>query len=866
MKEARRVVAVGALALLLCAALDLLVFQTGLYRRLLDPFSSAGSLESSLAAVRRFPAEASRDVLVVGDSRIYSGLDPAVAARASHGLRFLNAGVPGTTPRCWYYYLRAVDPHATRFRALVIPVDTYADDDSAIGALDGNDRDTDLHYLAFRIGPSAALRVASSFNNLTQAAETAFSVIFRYPLVAADVRDLLVNPLARLNAIRAARAVGAYDPLVRHRRTEVLTGLRFDPRTGTLVIPAFVSAAERAALRTQILRRPRSSPSYAAYRREWLGPIVQRYRAAGVPVIFVRIPTRPLHIYPPAPPSGTLLAFARDDGAWLLPQRRFLALERPAFFADHDHLNAAGSVRFSELLGAAVARAIANGGTPLPAAARAIASVAPRAQHSAAPAVVQPSSPSVFGTIDLQMRFQSPVFWLFFLIVAALFYAVPRRMKWVVLLVASYVFYASWNRWYVIFLLALTVSDYAFALAIERARRGRRTFLTLGVAANLAFLGTFKYMNFATGTIAALLGRHGDPWLVHLIVPIGISFHTFQSISYLVDVYRGKMRAMTRLFDYALYLAFFPQLLAGPIVRAETFFAEYVAWRAPNAEDLSYGAMRAIVGLVKKIAVADQFAPISDRYFAHPALYPGALDAWAGLFAFTMQIYFDFSGYSDIAIGCARLLGFVFPKNFDRPYLSASITEFWHRWHITLSQWLRDYLYIPLGGNRDGTRATLRNLMLTMLLGGLWHGASWTFVAWGGYHGVLLCIERVTGLGRVQTRSSAVNALRVAITFVLAMLGWALFRARSFGEVVGIYGALFSAKAGAPLFSDWPSVLTIALAVIAIGLFVVKQRRLEPRWSGLAPGLQVAVLGSLLFVFQFFAVQPDVTPFVYFKF
>ena len=251
---------------------------------------------------------------------------------------------------------------------------------------------------------------------------------------------------------------------------------------------------------------------------------------------------------------------------------------------------------------------------------------------------------------------------------------------------------------------------------------------------------------------------HGNPWLVNLFVPIGISFHTFQSISYLVDVYRGRTVAIRKPLDYALYLAFFPQLLAGPIVRAGLFFGELFTWRPPGPQDVTYGLARAGFGLLKKTAIADQFAGVANGYFDAISSHPGSPAAWSAMFAFSMQIYFDFSGYSDIAIGCARMLGFVFPENFRMPYLATSVTDFWHRWHITLSTWLRDYLYIPLGGNRGGALATLRNLMITMLLGGLWHGAQWTFVAWGGVHGVALCIERLLGVGR--ERSTPRGAVR----------------------------------------------------------------------------------------------------------
>ncbi|MFY9718616.1 MAG: MBOAT family O-acyltransferase, partial [Candidatus Cybelea sp.] len=479
--------------------------------------------------------------------------------------------------------------------------------------------------------------------------------------------------------------------------------------------------------------------------------------------------------------------------------------------------------------------------------------------------------------IGIPLRFTSYEFWLFFLIVALLFYLLPRRAGWYVLLVASYYFYARWNAWYVVFLWILTVSDFAIGIWLARARetgRHSRLLLGAGIAANLAFLGTFKYLNFASSTVAALVGMHQNPWLVNLFVPIGISFHTFQSISYLADVYRGRTPAVRKLFDYALYLAFFPQLLAGPIVRAGLFFGEFFTWRVPGPDDVTYGLARAGFGLLKKTAIADQFAAVANSYFDSIASHPGAPAAWSALFAFSMQIYFDFSGYSDIAIGCARLLGFVFPENFNMPYLATSIGDFWHRWHITLSTWLRDYLYIPLGGSRHGLLATLRNLMLTMLLGGLWHGPQWTFVAWGGFHGAMLCLERILGIDRpskpvlsgVEGPRGLVTLGRVVLTFLIVTLGWVLFRASSFSVALTVYRALFAGGPGAPLLGGWNAVL--AAGIIAYGgvRLLLDRWKIAPDWFGLRPGLQAGALAALLLALQLFSWPGPSPSFIYFKF
>ncbi len=438
------------------------------------------------------------------------------------------------------------------------------------------------------------------------------------------------------------------------------------------------------------------------------------------------------------------------------------------------------------------------------------------------------------------------------------------------ILVASYYFYARWNAWYVLFLWILTASDFAIAIALERAREARRNarlLLGLGVAANLVFLGSFKYTNFASGTAAALIGMHHNPWLVNLFVPIGISFHTFQSISYLVDVYRGKMAAVRKPLDYALYLAFFPQLLAGPIVRAGLFFGEFFAWRPPGPDDVSYGLARAGFGLVKKMAVADQFASVANGYFDAIAAHPGASAAWSAMFAFGMQIYFDFSGYSDIAIGCARILGFVFPENFNMPYLATSITDFWHRWHITLSTWLRDYLYIPLGGSRYGTPATLRNLMLTMLLGGLWHGAQWTFVAWGGFHGAMLCVERLTGIGHERTPPRGVVLLvRVVVTFTLVTMAWVLFRAQSFGVAVAVYRQLFTGGAGSMLLTGWQAVLAAGIVAFGAARLLLDRWKVETSWPQLRPAARAATLAGLMLALELLTWSGISPTFIYFKF
>lgn len=400
---------------------------------------------------------------------------------------------------------------------------------------------------------------------------------------------------------------------------------------------------------------------------------------------------------------------------------------------------------------------------------------------------------------------------------------------------------------------SLTAVDYGAAIWIERTRT--RWALLLSLAANLGFLGFFKYYNFTTGLLGQALGLPAGAWSLNIVLPLGISFHTFQSISYVVDVYRGRQRAIRDPVDYALFIAFFPQLVAGPIVRAGEFFRDLIPWRRPSAEDVSQGVFLLTLGLTKKMAFADPFAAVADAYFARPQ--PGLLTAWGGVTAFGLQIYFDFSGYTDMAIGMAKLFGFHFPVNFRRPYLASSITEFWRRWHISLSSWLRDYLYIPLGGNRGGAWRTYRNLLLTMLLGGLWHGASWNFVVWGGYHGILLAVERATGLDR------AGGWPRVAPTFVLATVGWVFFRAPDLAASWRILAEMFWGKAGEFPLNSWQ----VGLALVSLGVAWLEERYAFLDRIASEPGWRYAgAWTAMLLTLELFGVTDVTVPFVYFQF
>ena len=337
------------------------------------------------------------------------------------------------------------------------------------------------------------------------------------------------------------------------------------------------------------------------------------------------------------------------------------------------------------------------------------------------------------------MVFSAPIFLFLFLpIVLALYFVTPSRMRNPLLLGASLVFYGWGEPRFVAVMLASALVNYGFALAIGAGTR-RRLLLSLAITVNLGLLAVYKYSDFAVANVNTLLGWTGVPLLARpgLILPLGISFFTFHAVSYLMDVYRGRVPAQRNPLDVALYIALFPQLIAGPIVRYATIAPE-IARRRTTWDGLVWGIRRFVVGLGKKVLIANTLARPADAVFGLPPSEMSAGLAWLGVACYALQIYFDFSGYSDMAIGLARIFGFPFPENFRYPYVSRSLTEFWRRWHISLSTWFRDYLYVPLGGNRRGPARVYLNLVVVFVFCGLWHGASWTFLVWGLFHGVFL--------------------------------------------------------------------------------------------------------------------------------
>ena len=444
-----------------------------------------------------------------------------------------------------------------------------------------------------------------------------------------------------------------------------------------------------------------------------------------------------------------------------------------------------------------------------------------------------------------------------------------HRWKWF-MLGASWFFYGSWD-WRFIALIALsTGGNQAFAHLVHRTPEGpgRRWAVRGAVAANLAALGYFKYTGFLTDSGSSVLRAFGfdvRPPDLRIVLPIGISFITFQALSYVIDVGRGKL-APTSLLDFGVYLAFFPHVVAGPIVRASEFLPQLRERPDPRKVDVGPAFWLIAVGLFKKVVVASYLADrIVDPLFSNPQQH-GGVEALVGIYAYAIQIYADFSGYTDMAIGLAALLGFRFPQNFNSPYVATSVQDFWRRWHMTLSRWLRDYVYIPLGGSRKGRRRTFINIFLTMLLGGLWHGAAWTFVAWGALHGgwqVLerLWRERVSG-GEHREPSAVGTWVGRLVTFHVVCLGWVFFRADSFGTAGDVLSQLLQPS---------PTPLNLVVLLV-VGLMLLSQLvpsdmvdRARSSLAEVHPAVLGLGLASALVVVDVLGPE-GVAPFIYFQF
>jgi D-alanyl-lipoteichoic acid acyltransferase DltB (MBOAT superfamily) len=425
------------------------------------------------------------------------------------------------------------------------------------------------------------------------------------------------------------------------------------------------------------------------------------------------------------------------------------------------------------------------------------------------------------------MLFNSLQFLVFFFIVTAAHFALPHRFRWILLLVASCYFYMVLVPKYILILIFLILVDYAAGLLIEPAQGVRRKqILVVSLIANIGMLGVFKYFNFVDQNLVGLLNSLGLNYAVsnlHIILPIGLSFHTFQSMSYTIEVYRGRYKAEHHLGIYACYVLFYPQMVAGPIERPQNLLHQFHDEKQFDYQRVTDGFKLMVWGLFKKWVIADRLAILVNQVYASPTDYAG----WPLLlatYAFAFQIYCDFSGYSDIAIGAAQVMGFKLMTNFNRPYYAKSIGEFWKRWHISLSTWFRDYLYIPLGGNRVVKWRWYLNLFIVFLVSGLWHGANWTYVIWGGLHGFYLIFsiwtervrERIAQFFNLHHHPALRKVIRVFITFHLVLLSWVFFRAKSVSEVWFILTHMFSLSAAVPGLDLGLHGIDIAVAVIAL--------------------------------------------------
>ncbi len=488
------------------------------------------------------------------------------------------------------------------------------------------------------------------------------------------------------------------------------------------------------------------------------------------------------------------------------------------------------------------------------------------------------------ATAGSPMLFSSTIFLYLFLPITLLgYYLCPRLLKNNWLLVMSLLFFAWGGVSYTLLLLGSIVLNYIFGIQIQRNQEKSRArpWLIAGVACNLLILGVFKYTNFLIGNVNALSELLALPPmpLAKILLPVGISFYTFHSLSYLVDIYRGKVVAQRNIFDLALYVSMFSQLVAGPIIRYSDVWQQ-LQGRTHTLQKFSSGVERFLIGLAKKVLLANIFARVADHIFDSNVGELAAANAWLGIVCYSLQIYYDFAGYSDMAIGLGRMFGFDFMENFNFPYLARSVKDFWRRWHISLSTFFRDYVYISLGGNRNGVGRTYRNLLLVFFLTGFWHGASWSFVVWGLLHGLVMVIER---LGFEKILAKAWRPLSHAYTLLVVMVTWVLFRAEHFGQAMAYWQGMVqfaTTDAQWALFTmQLSKELLIALVVGIAGAFgfFAWLGRLFARVTA-SPGLPAQVLGYthhvtatvvyalILLVCTTYLVAGTYNPFIYYRF
>jgi len=478
------------------------------------------------------------------------------------------------------------------------------------------------------------------------------------------------------------------------------------------------------------------------------------------------------------------------------------------------------------------------------------------------------------------MVFSSNIFLFFFLPIFLLaYFLTPKKLRNYTLLLFSLVFYAFGAPDFLFLLVGECIVNYYLVRGMVNVKRGKKLLCALSIIITLGILLYFKYAHFFVDNLSKLIPQLStiNYQLSTIVLPIGISFFTFQSLTYTLDVYRGVTPPSKKLTDYVLYIMMFPQLIAGPIVNYNTVAAQLVS-RESTMENRVVGFYRFVIGLGKKVLIANTMAIYADQVFGmnYASLSTGA--AWLGILSYTMQIYFDFSGYSDMAIGLGMMMGFRFPENFNSPYASKSITEFWKRWHITLGSFIMNYLYIPLGGNRKGKGRTYLNLWLCFLLSGLWHGASWTFVLWGAFHGLFICIDKI--IKNLEFRDatkpskfSILNSkLSILPTFLIVMMGWVLFRADDIAGAGGYYAALFSFKSGVGGTTDGLFWFTLAVALLFSFITLTKAgQRLQDtvfaeHYSKRLSWVMFAVCLVLLVLSAGSLCVTDFNPFIYFRF
>jgi len=472
------------------------------------------------------------------------------------------------------------------------------------------------------------------------------------------------------------------------------------------------------------------------------------------------------------------------------------------------------------------------------------------------------------------MLFNSLEFVVFFITVFVLYWGLSNNYKQqnVLLLLSSYVFYGWWDWRFLSLILISSVIDFIIGGKIYAtdSKQKKKRWLVLSLISNLGILSFFKYYNFFVDSFTDFVGLFGwqpNDLTLNIILPVGISFYTFQTLSYTIDIYRGQFKPTKDIVSFGTYIALFPQLVAGPIERASNLLPQVERNRTFNKEWFNAGLIQIAIGFFRKIVIADTLGAYVDVIYGNIEVHSASSIILATLF-YAFQIYFDFSGYSDIAIGTAKLLGFKFHQNFNLPYFSTSMTEFWRKWHMSLSYWLRDYLYISLGGNRKGIKITYRNLLITMLLGGLWHGSSWNFVIWGGIHGVVLSIEKYFNSIGFLARIRRIDLIGFTVTFILVLLSWIFFRAQTLSDASIALKKIFSLSYGLPFIGNTNTMVN-SIVVLAIGLGIdgyirLKKARLEDLGAQFKPLTIVTIISLVvLLVNLFYSTSQN---FIYFQF